>query len=57
MACGSVAVAQQVTQSRLPVGHIDAEPDVTWGKGGIGDWGWTAWVSTDRLPRAEAEAS
>jgi hypothetical protein len=37
--------------------NIQAEPDVTWGKGGIDDWGWTAWVSTDRLPRAEAEAS
>lgn len=36
---------------------IWAEPDVTWGKGGIDDWGWAAWVSTDRLPRAEAEAS
>jgi hypothetical protein len=20
----------------------DAEPDVTWGRGGIDDWGWTA---------------
>lgn len=22
--------------------QADAEPDVTWGKGGIDDWGWTA---------------
>lgn len=21
--------------------QIDAEPDVTWGRGGIDDWGWT----------------
>ena len=29
--------------------HIP-EPDVTWGQGGIDDWGWTAWpVGTEPL--------
>jgi hypothetical protein len=22
--------------------HVDVEPDVTWGRGGIDDWGWTS---------------
>lgn len=26
------------------------EPDVTWGLGGIDDWGWTAWQEPQETP-------
>lgn len=35
----------QITTSRAAAEAIipaDAEPDVTWGQGGIDDWGWTS---------------
>jgi hypothetical protein len=33
------APSQTIAESQ----EIGAEPDVTWGDGGIDDWGWTAW--------------
>lgn len=30
----------------------DAEPDVTWGRGGIDDWGWTADAEASDEPLA-----
>jgi len=34
-----VASTSPAVQAIVPA---DAEPDVTWGRGGIDDWGWTA---------------
>jgi hypothetical protein len=42
------AAAQVVTPA-------DAEPDVTWGRGGIDDWGWTAFKQADDDPAAPPE--
>jgi hypothetical protein len=39
---------QPLTAQVQPVS--DAEPDVTWGRGGIDDWGW----STEPEPRPAA---
>lgn len=34
---------------------IEAEPDVPWGKGGIDDYGWTAWEQTPPAPAPPSE--
>jgi hypothetical protein len=31
-----------VPGDRVQVSDVAAEPDVTWGRGGIDDWGWNA---------------
>jgi hypothetical protein len=40
------------TQAVTPA---DAEPDVTWGEGGIDDWGWTALKQADDDPAPPPE--
>jgi hypothetical protein len=43
--------------SRTPDwGFVYGEPDVTWGEGGIDDYGWTRWETSSPAPETSDES-